>query len=341
MRANIIRYPIIASAVFIAVLAILSLVTRTNTGSAPPGNLPSTASAPMGQTVKGGSMYLEFLEKCNRHGAIRVKTLTLKYRFGPAHSPLIFEYNGRDYVGDTDKASLLVKVQKRGGEYLVDFEYVYEGEAQQPTGNATNKWVSVKLSVHRMLHTVYRPGEGFFLPNGTRLGALFPLFVAGDRVPLSVVWAKPGGDYKLSNVKEAAARRISVTVFDLDRKLAVEINGSRVARMASLETLRNTSAVYEYARLTRRLRELSGCRIAAIAHYDAEGPERLYVDVDYPTGLPVFLIMDGAARYRPGGEYYRNGVKMSSMPASELAVLFKLRSVEIALQLEEVAYTRG
>lgn len=283
------------------------------------------------------SLYLARLDECGSRAVF--SRLVLVYSFVPPHSPLIFEYGGRDYVGDTSYASLRVAVVKRGEGYEVVFNFTYSGDAERP---GKEGWEGMKLSFSRVVRTFYRPGSGYYLSNGTWLGDVFPLFVRSREISLSVVWAKPGEEYRLSRVDRAVAKMYSVSVFDLRRGVALETNGSGVAVAASFKELPNASMVEEYARLTRPLRELGGCGdLVGVAHYASSGLAEFEADVDYASGVPVFLSVDGAARYRPGGDYVRNGVKMDRMPASVLAVLLGLRSVSVSLELSGVGVAGG
>jgi len=284
--------------------------------------------------------YLGRLESC---GGVRMgdgSRLVLEYRFVPAHSPLIVEYGGRDYVGDTSSAVLRVVAVRRGEGYEVVFEFRYRGEAQRPKGGG--EWESVRLDVRRVVRALYKPGSGYVLPNGTRLGYVFPLFMRGRELVLGVVWAGLGEEYTLGGVGEAVAERRGLTVFDLGERLVMEYNGSRGAVAASFDSLPDPGIVERYVERLGGLRELGGCGgLVGVVHYASRGLAVFAADVDYATGVPVFIVMDGAARYRPGGDYVRNGVKMDRMPASVLAVLLRLRSVELALELVNATFVGG
>ncbi len=287
--------------------------------------------------------YLGKIDSCGSLPLEKNEVLILKYRFMPSNSIIILEYKGRDYVAYTDYATLTVIVHPLGESYEVTFKLAYKGKALRPIDNAPpSEWEAVDINMVKEIRTIYRPDTGYNLPNGTKLGRIFPLFVHGEELVVDYVWSRLGGRYSLGERREARANMISLTVWDLEKRLALELNGSSIIASMPFDSFNNKSLIDEVVKEFEKLRALSRCPdLLVVAHYSSPSIVRLEVDVDYLTGIPTFLVTEGAARYQPGGEYIRDGIRMKEMPASILADLFGIRSTIVALKLVDVSLNRS
>ena len=291
-----------------------------------------------------GERYLQELSACSGLQLGGRDVLILEYRFTPPDGILILEEEGRDFIASAGGALLTVEVSRMGGGYRVLFRLTYKGVGLRPVeGEPPEEWERVELSIVRELPTVYDPGRGYSLLNGTLLGRLFPLFERGETLSIDYLCAKPGERYELERLQAVDARLVDITVWDLEKRVALALNGSRVVASMPFDEVHNRSYVEDTIRRTEKRRAISGCpNLLASANYASVLREaQLLVSIDYPTSIPTFILMEGAATYMPGGKYTRNGKPVEELPASLLAELLGIRSTTLALELEEIRVERS
>lgn len=268
--------------------------------------------------------------------------LVLEYRVLAGR---VLEVGGRDLVVNPEAARLVVEARRVGSGYIVVFRLVYRGAALAPVdGKPMEEWERVDLNFSRELRLVYEPGTGYSFENGTYVGHVFPLFARGEQVVLDYLWAKPGEPYRLESRRRVTATLQLLEVLNLDEGVALAFNGSGapVGLPSRVDWSRVEKSLKGYGGLVEKLVNLRGCgRVLASATYSSTGPWQLDVVVDYPTGIPVFMVLEGAARYMPGGAYTRGGVEAKELPASILAYLLGVRSPLLSLELADARLEPG
>ncbi|MEM0336284.1 MAG: hypothetical protein QXT33_07760 [Thermofilum sp.] len=326
----------------VAIAASLKSIDSQGSASGSLNHLPQANLLPQKSEDLVGK-HLQELNACSGLQLGEGDTLILKYRFVPPDKILIIEEGGRDFVVSAGDALLTVEVSRAGGGYRVLFRLTYKGVGLRPAEEKPPKeWEGVEFSIVRELLTVYDPGRGYSLLNGTLLGRLLPLFERGEVLSVDYLWARPGERYDLGRKRPIHARLAQVTVWDLEKRVALVLNGSQIVASKSFDEFYGKSYVEDVIKRTEGLRALGGCpNLLASVHYVSASGEVLFeVSIDYPTSVPTFILMEGAARYAPGGEYVRNGRLMVELPASLLAELFGIRSTTLALELEDVQVER-
>ena len=309
-----------------------------------PSNLPGEKTPLHESEDLVGERYLQELSACSGLQLGDGDVLILEYLLTPPDEILILEEEGRDFIAFGEGALLTVEVSRVGGGYRVLFRLTYKGVGLRPVeGAAPGEWERVELSIVRELPTVYDPGRGYNLLNGTLLGRLFPLFERGETLSIDYLWAKPGEKYELERLRAVNARLMDITVWDLEKRVALVLNGSRVVASMPFDEVHNRSYVEDTIKRTEKRRSISGCpNLLASANYASVLREaQLLVTIDYPTSIPTFILMEGAATYMPGGKYTRNGKPVEELPASLLAELLGIRSTTLVLELEEIHLERS
>lgn len=290
-------------------------------GVAAPSSPEEPAQATLPAGVPSGLGYLALVEKCPGVALREGQTLVLEYSLGPT---LLFveAEEGGDVKAEPGNARLVVSVSRRGGVYAVNFTLALSGAPLRGGGN---------MSLVKTLTLLY-DGAAYYLPNGTRVGLVFPLFARGRELELSFLWARPGEPYKLESLRPATARMKLLTVLDMERMLVAEVNVSSGEVVLARPLNRPLS---QEAELASALAALGGCpRLFALATYSSRALP-LHLVVDYASGIPVFALMRGAQRTLPTSKVVWEGRVLDEVPASTLAALLGVRS-DLALTLERV-----
>ena len=324
-----------ASAISLAITALISLLVVPailHTSICSKGGLKERRGEASSSTlvVEGGGSPIRTFRK-----------LLLKYRI---HSRLIYDYGGGEfctaspYEEPSNEAYLTTLVERvTSSTFRVTFTLNVRGQVYFfVNGN------SASVNLTRSVTVMYDPHKGYWIPGGSYLGYMFPLFTHGEELEVSLVWARIGEEFTLDKpLRRSGLRLVEVVVWNFSGGFVRARVGNRSVQL-SFSEFPNKTYLEEVGRLLMKLGEMGGSgEVVVLKSYANSTVFLTYIEVENSTGIPVFLELPGAMITSEESEIVWNGGRVYRVPASPLALLLGVRNDELLLDLVDVEVVEG